>query len=50
MLFNIYKLKYLERDGINVLTAEKTYSKERKSELKLRKWEPINIDTLKELV
>jgi ribonucleoside-triphosphate reductase len=35
---------------VGFLTAEKTYSKERKSELKLRKWEPINIDTLKELV
>ena len=35
---------------VGFLTAEKTYSKERKSELNLRKWEPINIDSLKELV
>lgn len=42
MSFNIYKLKYLERDGINVLTAEKTYSTERSKEFFKRDWFEIN--------
>ncbi len=42
MLFNIYNQKYLEKDGTNVLTATKTYSKERKEEFILRNWEKLD--------
>lgn len=42
----ILLLKYYESNGIYVLTPEKTYSKERKDEFKMRDW--FELDRMKE--
>lgn len=35
-------MKYHESDGSKVYTPVRTYSKERKAEFKMRRWEGIN--------
>lgn len=38
----MFRRKYHKSDGIKVYTPIKTWSKERKSEYKMRRWEQIN--------
>lgn len=42
MLFNIYNLKYLERDGRNDLVPTSSWSETRKEELLERDWMNLN--------
>lgn len=38
----MFTTKYSEMSGIKVYTPVKTYSKERKAEFRLRRWENVN--------